>query len=155
MSINRKGIALVTVAASILVMLIILTTVVVSANGIIENTRKKSFARELRLVQSNFDTYIARNSGNLGFTGTVDITIANLAANTGSQFSDETQIDGKVTLTIVELDKIDVEDVNYGNGENGVTDRYLVSITTGKIYYEKGFKIGSKTYYTLTHDLEN
>lgn len=154
-----KGMTLITLVVSILVMLLILTTIVVSASGIIDNTRKKQFAKELYLVQSSWDTYVARNSGKTVFTenDSVVITLSDLAQGGSSQFESETSVDGKITLKAIDLYKIDVENVNFGNKKDGVTDRYLVSVGengTGRIYYQKGFTINGKTYYTLTDDLK-
>ncbi len=151
---NKKGIALVTVMVSILVMILILSTIVVSANGIIENTRKKQFARELYLVQSRMDTYIARNSGRISSGNTVEIVIADLEQGGVLQFSEEIPAGGKFTLKEIDLYEIDVESVTFGNKKEGNKDRYLVSISSGKVYYEKGFKVGGITYYTLTDELK-
>lgn len=147
---SEEGISLVTVVLSILVMLLILTTIVISANNIIENTRKKQIFREMSLVQSSWETYIARNTEKTSSLNMVDLTIADLAPGAVSQFNSEYILDGKVTLAVIDLSEIDVEDVNYGNGQQGTNDRYLVSLRTGKVYYEKGFVIGGETYYTVT-----
>ena len=45
--------------------------------------------------------------------------------------------------------------LQYGNGtEEKSDDIYCISKKTGRIYYARGCKIGSKTYYTLTDELK-
>lgn len=147
---NKKGMTLITIMVSILVMILILSAIVVSANNILSNTKKQQFARELDLVQSSWKTYLARNSSKV--TGFEDITvdISLLTAEEKAQYISEYKPDNKVALKVINLEEIDVENVTYGNGTALSKDRYLVSLTTGKVYYEKGIKIDGKTYYTTT-----
>lgn len=147
---DKEGISVITVAVSIVVMIIILTIIVISTNSIIENTRKKQFNREISLVKSSLDKYISRNSGKIVYSNTVEINIADISENEIDQFSSETAFDGKIILKVIDLNEINVENITFGNGKEGIKDRYLVSLSTGKIYYEKGLTIGKNTYYTIS-----
>lgn len=156
---SKNGVVLLTVIVSILVMTLILTTIVISANGIVENTRKKQFAREIYLIQSSVDTYIARNSGLKIFLDSDEVVLltSDLAEDDISQFTDndETIIEGNIkSLKEINLYEIDVENVIFGNKEDGEDDIYLVSSKTGKVYYKKGVTINGETYYTLTDELK-
>ncbi len=146
---NEKGLSLITLAVSILVMILILTTIVISANGIIEDTRKKQFAREIELVESSFETYTARNSGNIDISEEVNINVSAMQYEQKLQFEDETLVDGMLTLKVIDLNQINVSNVTFGNQKQGINDRYLVSLKTGKVYYEKGLVISGKTYYKI------
>lgn len=145
----KEGISLITVAVSILVMILILTTIIISANSAVENTRKKQFNREISLIQSSWYTYISRNSGVINSLASAEINIAGFVQEEKQQFNNENIVNGKVMLKVINLDEINIENINFGNAKEGLKDRYLVSLTTGKIYYEKGFTIGGSTYYTI------
>lgn len=147
---SNKGMTLITIIVAIVVMILLLSTIVISAKGIFDDTKKKQFARELDLVQSSWNTYLARNSGKIDTLQFVDLNITTLVPGSEEQFKSEYKPGGIIHLAIIDLYDIDVENITYGNGTDGLQDRYLVSLTTGKVYYEKGLTIGGQTYYTMT-----
>ena len=53
------------------------------------------------------------------------------------------------SLVEKQYDSIDAENVNYGKQEKGMTDRYLYSKTTEKVYYEYGLSVNDKVYYYI------
>lgn len=146
----KKGVSAISLSIIIVLMIILMATITLSESNILSNTNIKDFASEMIQVKSAVEQYRIRKSGNLDFeTSTIELDSVELA-----QYEGETVSDDKVTLYVVDLSKIDAENVNYGNGLDGEDDRYLWSEETGKIYYQKGYKYSeSKTYYTLTDEV--
>ena len=100
---------------------------------------------------------MVNNNGNLPSNSEVITSIRDISTDEmQSQFQDE-DISNENTIV---LNKIDMSMINpgtlqYGNGtEEKSDDIYCISKKTGRIYYARGCKIGSKTYYTLTDELK-
>ena len=121
------------------------------------NSRKKAFANEIIAITNAVENYKLRNneypfkdSINIDTTSDSDELLSEM------QLLGEVIINGKVNLYIVDLSKIDIENVMRGNS-NDVTsmDVYAYSTNTHSIYYLKGEKIGDKTYYNYNEELYN
>lgn len=64
-------------------------------------------------------------------------------------------ISNKITLYEINNDLIGINNLKYGDLTSGANDLYVVSKESGKVYYAKGLKIGSKVYFSLTTDIAN
>ena len=153
----KKGFSLVTLLVTIFVIIILTSTVVISANSIYNSNKKIKFASEISYIKELVNSYMANNNGNLPSNSEVITSIRDISMNEmQSQFQDE-DISNENTIV---LNKIDMSMINpgtlqYGNGtEEKSDDIYCISKKTGRIYYARGCKIGSKTYYTLTDELK-
>ena len=88
---GKKGITLLSAVVIIAVLLILMGTVVISTDYMLEETDKKEFIREYNLVKAATKDYIIRNSGLIDFEEiSVDISninSENLSFQSTSQFS--------------------------------------------------------------------
>ena len=153
----KKGFSLVTLLVTIFVIITLTSTVVISANSIYNSNKKVKFASEISYIKELVNSYMVNNNGNLPSNSEVITSIRDISMNEmQSQFQDE-DISNENTIV---LNKIDMSMINpgtlqYGNGtEEKSDDIYCISKKTGRIYYARGCKIGSKTYYTLTDELK-
>lgn len=149
---NKKGITIVSTLITLVVISILAGTITISTSYIMNDTYKKEFEREYKLVQSATDDYIMRNSGNIDFEETT-LDVSMLELEELQQFSEETIVDNKIDMYIVDLDKIGVTSLTYGiKAENDERDVYLLSKETNIVYYQKGFENNDTIYYRAIND---
>lgn len=153
---NKKGFSMVALAASLTIVMILLTTVTISVVNSLNNSRKVQFALEINSIEASINTYYVANgeypTGSsvaldlIGIDSYKDQILANGEVPTS---------DNKVILYEIDYSKIGNLTTNLGNGKNGENDIYALSQETGRVYYLQGLKIGSEVYFTLTEDLKN
>lgn len=152
---SKSGVSIIALVVAIIVMGMLLGMTVTVTKGIIQETKARKFASELKQLE-----YLAKQNKKLNddeYAGGVTRTLAVDELNKeqkkqmSAEISDET-----TTITLYELDfkKLDVNDTTYGKKEDGDEDDvYLFSNITSRVYYMKGFYWEGKTYYTLTEEL--
>lgn len=144
---NKRGVTVLTLSIMVAVIAILVVAVVPVANDMHIGAQKTKLQSEINQIEVLVANYIRRNSGN-------DLTPYEWDTTTISgfdtkQFEGEIITDNKISMYVVDLYKIDAEEVNYGMLEDGIKDRYLYSAQTGHVYYEKGKNFGSKIYYRV------
>ena len=155
----KKGISMIVLLITIAVFLILVTVVTISSNKILNNTKKKQFAREIYEVQNLVDKYKYEKEeypytildDNTNESISIDIT-----DEIKNQFENENITeDNKVVLYSIDLNKIGAENITRGiKSNNNLNDIYAFSNKTGIVYYIDGYKVGNNTYYTLTDELK-
>ena len=150
---KKDGMALVTMAVMLVIIILITGTVVISGLSSIESAKKTSFGIEIKKVQEIVNEYVTNTGEQVPITKTLVLsTSAILAADITNQFTGETITANAITLDVIDIYKLGIKDTKYGRGENAL-DYYAVSPTTGKVFYPAGIKAADQTYYTLTSDL--
>jgi len=144
----KKGISLMYLVITIVVLTILASIIIINTQYMFVNTERAKLQIDISQVEALMDTYKIRNNGNINFP-TVAFDISNLSTAELEQFDGETIVDEKIFLYIVDLEAIDGESSNFGNLELGSKDRYLYSLTTGKVYYEQGIEIDGTMYYYI------
>lgn len=134
----KRGITLVTLSAMIVILIIITTTVVFSGSSVINNSKKMKFASELLFMKEAVQNYSNLNEGNLPIK---DIAITSPNLPSGSYKEIDMQLLGMIDTIYGRKLKSDNEDI------------YVLS-SSNEVYYLKGLKIGSKTYYFLDDELK-
>ena len=150
----KKGITLIMLTITMVILLILLSTVTITGFNTYNNNQKLSFATEINMIQMMVDTYKTKNDGIYPTNAEFELNIAGVTESAKVQFANETMTNNKINLKKIDYDKLGVSSLKYGNGSGGEVDSYLVSEKTGIVYYAKGVKIGSNTYYTLTDELK-
>ena len=144
----KKGISLVVLVITIIVLTILGGVIVINTNYMFVNTDNAKLQIDISQIEALMNTYKIRNNGNIDFT-TVEFDTSSLSAKELEQFSGENIVNNKIELYVVDLEEIDGEASNFGNLKYGGKDRYLYSIITGKVYYEQGLEINGTTYYYI------
>jgi competence protein ComGC len=150
----KKGISLIALLATVAILTILVSTITVSGINISNNAKKLAFGAELKLLQESVDTYKINNN-DYPTLETVVVDVSNLTATSKNQFlnNGESLIDNKITLYQIDHEKLNLNNLKYGNSVEGENDIYVVSKDTGYVYYAKGLQIGGKIYFTLTSDI--
>lgn len=152
-SYKKKGITLIALMATIIVSLILLSTIVISFETIVGNTRKSEFAREMYTVKKLVLDYNFMND-TYPISDEIIVDLDDIDGKSQIQFSDEPgYATNTITLNLIDLSEAGVENIVRGTKKNSEDDVYVFSTITKKIYYLKGEIINSDTYYTLTDEL--
>ncbi|MEG0221446.1 MAG: hypothetical protein RR922_04860 [Clostridia bacterium] len=150
----KKGVTLMAVVATIIVLGILTGTVSISAIKVIDNINKTKFAMEFKLVEEAYLDFDQEALG-LPYENEITLTLNGWnATDIKNTFIDETVVAGnKIMLRKLNLKTLGLTATSTGMNKEGPEDMYAVSTKTGRIYYVKGKKIGDTTYYTLTLEL--
>lgn len=155
----KKGISMIALLITIAVFLILLTVITISSDKIINNTKKKQFAREIYEVQNLVDKYKYEKE-EYPYTILDDNTKESMSIDITDDLKDQFDKEGvkegdKVELYTIDLNKIGAENITRGiKKDNNLKDVYAFSEKTGIVYYIKGYKVGKNVYYTLTDELK-
>lgn len=145
----KKGISLIVLVITIVVMSILAGIVVINSSNIVVDTEVSKLKIDIAQLEALMDNYKLRKNGNIDFAK-IEFDMAYVTAGELLQFEGENiSDDNKIELYVIDLEKIDAEAVNFGNLKNGITDRYLYSLTTGKVYYEQGLEFKDTKYYYI------
>lgn len=150
----KKGISFTVLAITVLIMVILLTSLTIAGSSTVSNSKKLSFATEISALQMAVDSYKEKND-TYPIKNSIVVDISALNEYSRNQFAsngEELQLD-RVVLNEIDYEKISITSLRYGNQEEGENDLYAVSPKTGKVYYAKGMKVGTKLYFSLTDEL--
>lgn len=152
----KKGVSLVALVTTIVIMLILITVVTISGNKMSNNTKKTNFATEINSIQKAVDSYLEKNEDDYPILNNIIINLSNVSDENRLQFTSNGDkiINNIISLFEIDYEKIGYTDLKYGNKKDGENDIYVLSAITGKVYYVKGFKTNNKVYYTLTEELQ-
>ncbi|MBR1884527.1 MAG: type II secretion system protein [Clostridia bacterium] len=149
----KKGISLVALVITMVIMLLLASSVTVAGFGAFNNSKKIMFATEINMVQEACNSYKSENQGNFPVTDEIQLNISGVSSKARSQFANENVVSNTITLSKVDYSKLGITSLRYGTSAEGQEDIYVISKSTGKVYYAKGLKVPGNTYYTLTDEL--
>jgi type II secretory pathway pseudopilin PulG len=149
----KKGISLVALLITIIVMVILITTVTINSRDIMNNSTKIQFASELTYIQEMVYDYKVKNNNVYPTLEEYKFDVSGLTKDELDQFANEPIITNNITLYKIDSKIFGLSDLKYGNGTDE-KDYYLLSKNTGKVYYAYGIKFKGMIYYTLTEDLK-
>lgn len=141
----KKGISLVSLMITVVIIVLLATTVTISATSSIDNSRKINFSNEISLIQEKVNNYYLSNN-NLPILEKVNLDEAYLI-----DFVNDN--DGVKELYKIDFSKLSKLERIYGNEENKL-DFYAIDISTNKVYYVAGVRIKNIRYYSLTDELK-
>lgn len=153
----KSGFSFVVLTSTVVILLILLTSITIAGNKTMEDSKKLSFATEISTLQQAVDSYETKNNGIYPVKDSIVLDIEDLNESSKNQFMQNAEEinDNKIVLNEIDYEKIAIISLKYGNLADGENDMYALSPITGKVYYAKGMKIGSKLYFTLTDELSS
>ncbi len=162
----KKGISVMSLIAAVTIIMILLTTVTVSGINTAHNAKKIAFGAEIKMIQGAVDAYYTENNATYPIKDKAysikinedDVSNDDVSKKNKMIFnSNEGEGISSFTVYAIDYDLIGVKNLIYGKPKDNDNDNdiYVVSRKSGKVYYLKGLKIGSETYYTVTDDIEN
>lgn len=151
----KKGITATSVAIMALIIIIIIGTITTLSYNSIENAEKITFSLEISNLQELVDKYSRDNT--LDIYSILEneylIKLTGISSRSISQFDGEPQNDNnEIVVYELDLSALGITDTVYGNKKTE-KDVYVMSKTTGRVYYIEGIKANGITYYTLTDEL--
>lgn len=148
----KKGISMLTLGLTIIILVIVTSVVVVSSKTVISSTIKKSFAEEMYSIKNLVEDYEFKHEEYPVKDTVITFDLSSISSENVDQFSEENAVNNEIKLYEIDLARVGVDSVNVGNGKTSY-DIYAYSLDTNNIYYLKGKKISDKLYYTLTDEL--
>lgn len=154
---NRiKGITLISLIITILVMLIIATVTVIGITNLVDTGKKTAFATDLKNVEEAVALYYNDNGS---FPTTTVYTLNGLktlsaAAATKLEQEIAENDDTSGTFSEVNMSELNITGGTRGKKADGDgSDIFVISSENMRVYYPKGRKIGGETYFSLTANL--
>ncbi|MDF2866345.1 MAG: hypothetical protein K0R72_1163 [Clostridia bacterium] len=153
--INLKGgISLVILIVSMVVLLILATTIFVSASSAIDTAKLTTFAKDLNKVQDSIESYYISNNVIPSLNGSELMNKDEFLSI--SRFSDilvEEIIknnDLNSQFYTIDLNKINITNTPYGLKKYGENDVFVISYPSMNVYYPYGFSAKNNTYFSIT-----
>lgn len=153
---NKRGITFLVLVITITFMLILASTLSISFFNLVDSTNKKEYANEINSIQKVVDQYEFMNGKYPVVDDVVTFSLSTLSAEEKEQFANEPgYATNEVIFKEIDLYEAGVDEVTRGTkADDYGMDVYVVSETTGKVYYLKGEKYDGVKYYTLTNELK-
>lgn len=153
MELNKKGISLIVITVSLVIILTMISVVTFSLIENNNNAKKLEFSNELNMVQMAVDVYYNKNGRYPVEQSIVISNVDDIIKN--EQFKKEKEGSSGFIFDIIDYEEAGILNLKYGNRKNGTDDIYVVSSLTGFVYYAKGLKIGNYVYYRIDDILSN
>lgn len=148
----KKGVSLIALLTTIVVMTILLSAVTVSGIKALNDSKKMQFASEISYIQELVDSYKLKN-GTYPIADEYSLNINDIEYDFVYQFSGEDVNNNSIILYKIDTSLIGSNELKYGNLAIP-EDIYLLSQKTGRVYYANGVLIDNVEYYTLTDELK-
>lgn len=151
----KKGISIAALTATITIMVVLVSTVVITGNKMSNNVKKSNFLSEINMIQESVNSYMQKNPNNYPILNNVIIDLSNVSSDNQKQFSENGDEINNNTVSLFEIDfeKLNYQNLKYGRKKYGENDIYVMSATTGKVYYAKGFEVGNEIIYCSSVDV--
>lgn len=152
----KKGISLISLMATITIMIILISTVAISGTQMSNQRKLADFATEISALQDSVNNYLKINPYDYPILDSVIVDLNQVSKENQEQFiaNGDRILNNTIHLYEIDYQKINHTHLKYGKDGEDKADRYLLSAETGKVYYIKGLKVGKQVYYTLTEELK-
>lgn len=140
---RKRGVTTAVIALAVVIMFIILTTATIVGSRNIDTVNYEEFNSQLTRVSDGVNEYYLTNE-ELPTTGQI-VAKANLTEALANELNANGDLDND--LYIVDMSKLDINNVTRGNGNLEDRDLFLVAENSNNIYYYKGYKFRNTMYY--------
>ena len=144
---NQKGITLLVLSITIVVMMILTFTLTTNVGSYAERKRRTNFETDIGKIKEKIEIYYSRNK---------KIPIANKYTNTSMLTPNANDNEN---YYVIDLSQIEISELNYGQDYYKIEDKtaeisnlediYIINEQSTVIYYPKGISFDGKIYYTL------
>ena len=152
----KRGITVTMMVITVMLMIILAGTITISTYSTVNYTKLSMWVNEITYIQDVVNEQIKTESTFNKVLETVSLDINELTSEEKlEQFAGETiSSTNTVELQVLDLGKLGITNVSYGNGKT-TNDVYAISPITLKVYYLQGIIIDNIKYYTLTDNLKS
>lgn len=139
----KRGITISTLVLTVILMFILITTATVVGARAIQTASYEEFLSKVTRVADDVNKYVVDNK-------TLPTT-AEIISKEGLPNELKAEIknngDDYNNLFVIDMTKLNVENVNIGSGNVQDMDVFVVAENTNNVYYLKGIKYRGATYY--------
>ncbi|MDF2866346.1 MAG: hypothetical protein K0R72_1164 [Clostridia bacterium] len=156
---NKKGISLIVLIITIIVALILVATVTVSTLSAIDDANITTFSKNLAEIQDSTESYYLTNNVMPLVADSTALTKDELLAIARSQdvlleeITDNNDLNSQFYK--IDLAKINVTKIPYGNGDLGAGDIFVVAYPSMHAYYPYGLQAKGQIYFSITSKISN
>ena len=154
---NKKGVSLVILIMTIIVMVVLASTVTLQVVSTARNERLSVFVNNLIVIEEYMDSC---NILKEDLPYTEELTLAqvkNLVGSTNlSKFNEELNKRGDASTAVfkkIDVSKIGIRKEFYGREEKGANDIFVYSEATGTAYYLLGVDYKGVMYFCINEDV--
>jgi len=147
----KKGITLLTVVITVLIMSILVGVTVDYSLDTIKASKMGEFALEIIDIQNKVDRYYI-DYNQYPVSTEVKFGLQGMSSFEISQFAGEEIVNDNVTLYYLDYTKLGITKRIFGNNNTSL-DAYAVSQVTGKVYYLQGIEQEGERHYTINEKL--
>ncbi len=147
----KKGITIASLAIAVLLLAIFTSMVLYTNSDVLKETNKTKFAIEILDIQTKTDNYYIA-SGTYPIGEEKEFNISKLKEEEREQIKGESIVDEKFTVYVLNINALGIKNSLYGNNK-GENDVYVLSKTTGRVYYLKGVQYNNIRYYSAAKEL--
>lgn len=140
---RKQGISLVMVIAAVVIMLVLISSAAVVGSNAIDSANFDEYILSVSRVSDLVNEYFLNNN-NLPVTADV-VNISSLPNEFKQQLVNNNDSSNK--LYVVDIGLLKDSTIKKGRGTLISQDVFLVAEETNNVYYMKGYKYKSKTYY--------
>jgi len=154
---NKKGISLVILVITIMVMVILASIVVFTTSDTTKNSKIAAFALDLEQLEDLTKEYYLSNNELpvLLSDAYTKATLVSMIDEGTDELSEEITLNGDDSAVFYKLDlsKLPIENTSRGLEENGDNDIFVIAKDSLNIYYLAGEEIGDDYYFSLTEKI--
>lgn len=142
---KKRGVTTSVIVLAVVVMFIILTTATIVGSRNIDTVNYEEYVSQLNRVTDSVNSYILNND-ELPVTSSYEIVAK---AGLTEDFTAELTLNGDMdnNLYVIDMSKLNVNNVSKGNGTVQDRDVFLIAENTNNVYYYKGFSFRGTVYY--------
>ena len=141
---NRKrGVTTAVIVLAVVIMFIILTTATVIGSRSVDTVNYEEFVSQVTRVSNSVNEYIVKNDE----LPTTFESVAKSGFTSDLQNEITQNGDTNNNLYVVDMSKLNVNNISIGNGNVSDRDVFLVAENTNNVYYYKGYRFRGTMYY--------
>lgn len=152
----KRGVTLTVLMITIVIMVILSSTIIINVGSAITDTRKTTFASDLKVIEDAVSVYYIQNdklpSDEVTMSENEILTLS--GSDNMSYLKEELSLNGDDNENLemgsfykIDLSKLNIENSSKGLGEGN--DVYVVSSLSLKVYYLAGISADSTKYFSL------
>lgn len=156
---SKRGLSLVALLITILVMFVLASVVVLSSKNSVDNANVTDFMSDLQKIEDSVESYYIENG--IYPSSKELISQTQVLEQVGEEkraylreemeLNDDYNEDGSTSYYVLDLAKIDVTQTKRGTEKDeDINDVYIISESTGNVYYLKGLETKDNTYFSIT-----
>lgn len=142
---NDKGVTMIALIISIIIMAILLTVVNFGSESGLEMRNLNNMYADILILEEKISLYYLEH-GEIPITGT-NLPIVNEEILKNNPNNNE-------LFYAIDMSKLDNITLYNMKDQRNSSDRYIINAQSHTVYYQKGVRIDDKSYYTIPEDYQ-